>query len=669
MRVIIPTFGGMIPALSDRLLPDTGAAYAENCWLYDGRLRGLPTPKLAHTLVNSTAAKVYRIPDSTASPDDIFDSTWIEFSDVNTDVIRSPVFGDTYERYYWASSSIAPKYNTVARIRYSADPPSFDFTTTNATNTFNATAHGLVAGDPIQFTTTGTLPTGLSLATTYYVSSSNLGTDSFEIATSYILAIQGTTVVGISDDGSGTHTATGQEQGAFFLGIPQPGTITVTPDGAGSGGSDTRSYVVTWVSAYGEEGPPSDPVTATGKADDQWDIGMPTVSANDKGIDRNLRYFRIYRTVVSGSGVATYYKVADQDIWDTSDYADTDADDVVASNATLESTLWTAPPSDLKSIVQMANGIVAGFRENEVWFSEPYRPHAWPSVYALTTDYPVVGIGAANQALVVCTSGTPMTVSGVNPANLSVSRYTAVEPCISRGSILSTTEGVYYASSNGLILARHGSVENITRGMLTRDKWQELINRSAIRSARFGLSYYAFGTGVSGSFEPTAFETTAFAQEDFSNAFLGMLIDPTDQRVSFTRLASDDAVSGVQTDPWTGEVFVIRDGGVYWVDLGDETVADEDFVWKSKVFQTTEITNFAAMKIYWQPQPVTPGSNGTVKLYADGDLVFTKTIPASGELIRLPSGYKGALWQIVLESSLRITQVQMATSVKELAAI
>lgn len=662
-RIHLPTFGGMIPALSDRLIPDTGAAYAQNCWLYEGTLKGLPVPKLIHTLVLSSAQKIYRVPLNISDASDMYSATFLEFEDPNTDVVRSPVFEDTFERYYWVSSGVSPKYNTKARIEFSSNEQSEDITADDSTDLIAWTAHGLVVGDPLQFTTTDTLPAGLSLATTYYVSSDGLVADAFKVADTYIDAVEGNSV-DITDTGTGTHTATTQEQAEFTLGIPQPAAPTVVPSG-GSGSADTRSYVVTWVSAYGEEGPPSDADVETGKVDDTWAITLPTPSANDLGVTRNLRYVRIYRTVVSGSGVATFYLVAEVDIWDTS-YNDTDADAVVAANSALASTGYTAPPTDLEGFVHMGNGILVGFKDNEIWFTEPYRPHAWPVAYVLTTEYPIIGVGVANQTAIICTQGSPVSVTGVNPLYMAVAKFTALEPCISRGSILSTTEGVYYASSNGLILVQSGSVQNITRQLVTRDKWQRLINNSAVKAARFGLAYYAFGASVAGAFEETAFEETAFSFSDTTNSFMGVLVDPTDARVAFTRLVSDDSVDGVMTDPWTGEVMIIRDGEVLWIDLSDDLDVLEECVWKSKVFQTNEIMNFAALKVYFTLPPVEPDSYGTIEVYGDGVLRVAHTLETSGKLLRIPSGFKAQLWQIVITTSVVIRSVEMATSVKEL---
>lgn len=68
------------------------------------------------------------------------------------------------------------------------------------------TSHGLTIGSPVNFTTTGALPTGLSVGTRYYVSSQGFGVNSFSVSTSVANAFAGTSV-NTSSAGSGTQTA------------------------------------------------------------------------------------------------------------------------------------------------------------------------------------------------------------------------------------------------------------------------------------------------------------------------------------------------------------------------------------------------------------------------------------------------------------------------------
>lgn len=70
------------------------------------------------------------------------------------------------------------------------------------------TNHQLVAGDPIVFTTTGALPTGVTAGTTYYVLSTSITADTFRFSTS-----PGGTAVTTTGSQSGTHTGQGLSGG------------------------------------------------------------------------------------------------------------------------------------------------------------------------------------------------------------------------------------------------------------------------------------------------------------------------------------------------------------------------------------------------------------------------------------------------------------------------
>lgn len=67
------------------------------------------------------------------------------------------------------------------------------------------TSHGLLANTPVVFTTTGSLPTGITAGVTYYVHPTSILTNSFRIA-----ATPGGAAINTSVAGSGVHTGTSQ---------------------------------------------------------------------------------------------------------------------------------------------------------------------------------------------------------------------------------------------------------------------------------------------------------------------------------------------------------------------------------------------------------------------------------------------------------------------------
>lgn len=592
VAIKLPIFSGMVPSVDKHLLADANAQYSNNVWLYSGALDGLPVKEPLHTLVNPNATVAFRVPLPGNDPSYMYAGTWVEFENILTDFISAPVAADSFDRYYWASTTSEPMYNTRARIQAGLPP--------------------------------------------------------------------------------------------FRLGIPQAGTLSVTASGGVSATLVSRAYVATLVSEYGEEGPASDPFLINGKIDDTFHVVLPAVDPDWLGVTRNIKKIRLYRTIVSAQGTTTYYLVTEEDaLVTTQTYDDTMTDAVLASQPILESTAWTEPP-DLDGLIVMPNGIVAGFMDNELWFSEAYHPHAWPAAYALTLEFKIVGLGIINQTLVVCTEGNPITASGVNPASITTSKLAAFEPCLSKGSIVSTEEGVYYASPNGLILVNAGFAQNITKQFISKDQWTAIANEAKINAGRLGSAYYAFTGGVPKFVQEGVFQSNFVQTEISIGSAEGFMLDPTNNNVGFTYAKDSMDIKSVKNDALSGEVLVVRNGKVYWLDLRPG-YDSEPYVWRSKVFQSPSLKNFSAYKIFLYdddefdfPNPVNyaldqefdPATQlAIVRVFANGRLVSAHEIRKSGEVHRLPSGFKADFWEIEFEARVKIKSFQMATSVKELASV
>lgn len=74
------------------------------------------------------------------------------------------------------------------------------FTVVAATDLFTKTAHGLVAGNRLQFTSDDTLPAPLEESTDYFVIAAGLTADDFQVSTT-----EGGTALNITTAGTGTH--------------------------------------------------------------------------------------------------------------------------------------------------------------------------------------------------------------------------------------------------------------------------------------------------------------------------------------------------------------------------------------------------------------------------------------------------------------------------------
>jgi hypothetical protein len=71
----------------------------------------------------------------------------------------------------------------------------------------NWTAHGLAAGSAVVFTTTGSLPTGLTAGTTYYVANdTRLTANAFAVSDTQAHALAGTNQINFTGSQSGVQT-------------------------------------------------------------------------------------------------------------------------------------------------------------------------------------------------------------------------------------------------------------------------------------------------------------------------------------------------------------------------------------------------------------------------------------------------------------------------------
>lgn len=742
-------FGGMLPAWDDQLLPDGQASNCVNGYLFSGALLGWREPKLLHTLNNSAAAFVYRVPLITGGNQlanttiTAADSVWMEFGDRDTDVVRSPVVDDTFGRYYFASPSVRPKYNTYDRIVAGQDPwflgvnapgcppevivtsggnsEQAGFPTSTSSNVASVGANTIIlfkitptskigldnvsfmpastdqfiqyaavlysddAGVPETLLNVGAITVGITAATE--ATSPFVNPTVLEGGTSYWIGLMVDTTFNMQlADDTGT------------TGVYAVNTFTNGPPaamGAVSGGQPNwqmwvnlttsaviaaRAYVYTWVTAYDEEGPPSDPTLVNGWNNGTWTINTFTPPAADMGVDRNITLKRIYRTISDQTGLTAYFFVAELPVAQET-YVDAEGDDQVAINQQLISTMFFPPPDDLQGISLMPNGMIAGFKGNEVWFCEPYRPHAWPPSYVLTTEYPIVGLGVIGQSVVAVTKGLPSTATGANPAAMSLVTIKIPEPCVSRRSIVNTDAGVFYMSNNGIIqVTQYGQASNITELWITRERWAELTPATGVAAIKLASSYFAFGQATLGY----TIEMSASDQQSFT-----IWPQPGGHRLGFNKLTNAYNVVNVEVDPWTGVGLLIQNGAVYYYDFTDQAPTIRPFLWRSKNYQTNAKTNFEAMRIYFEVPPGSPTLSAArnedaiqtlaadqyliVRVYAKrGDtmtLVTTREVRASGELLRIVSGFKAEEWEFELEGRVRVTNMQVATTVKELASV
>jgi hypothetical protein len=718
----IDTFGGMTPVIDDRLLPNSGASQAVNTWLFSGRIEPVHSMVPIHTMANPNALSYFRLPKVAPGIDYMASSWWLEFLQADVRVIRSPTAGqDDDGRYYWADGTF-PKMMTGTMIE-NADvaPPVLNSAVASGTGgtyppgvtifyvvtAINATGE-TVASNELSATT----PAGPSTASFALNWSLVTGATGYRIyrglvtgdMIGYIPIASGTTASYVDTGGTTSIDGTPPLVDTFItpplaLGVPTPETAPGVSVSGGGSVMKTVSYVYTWVTALGEEGPPSPPhIVQSGPIDATYTISLTAPTPSDN-LNRQLATTRIYRTVVSAQGVATFFFVAEIPIT-TLSYADNaaiDTDAVVVGNEELATLYWSAPPADLQGLVTMPNGMVASWRANEVWFCEPYYPHAWPVPYVIAVDADIVGLGVYDQSLIILTDGQPYAAVGPDPSSMALWKIQPLEPCTSRLSIVNTPNGVLYSSPNGLINITPNGAANLTAQMTTKDQWNDLLHLNTVAAAMLSQGYYAYSLGAPAVFQADSFQffkagggivgdptqdtPDAFQEQSEFGTLEGVFISTVDPRIALSNLQpSSVPITNVITDIFNGEVTVLSNGVVYLVDLR-QLMPYGFYRWRSKIFTLPYVQNLGAAKVYWTPPyaPTPPAWPPTMfRMYAGSEatqlesglpLVYEDTLGHSGQMFRLPSGYKALYYQFEVEGLAVIDAIHVAQTPHELREI
>ena len=333
--------------------------------------------------------------------------------------------------------------------------------------------------------------------------------------------------------------------------------------------------------------------------------------------------------------------------------------------------------------------------------SQPYYPHAWPPGYVLTTDFPIIGLGFTQGTIVLCTASNAWVAIGSNPAQMSMNKCFPSQPCTSRGSIVSNDIGVFYISPNGLIQVQNtGTLTNVTELWVTMEKWAQLVPLKNAVAIPLASCYFCFGTVQGGD--------ASVAQQGFNiemnqdNTSFTIWPQTVGHRVGFNKMQSPQGfnIANVLIDPWTSYGLIVQNGQVYWYDFQDPEPVMQPYDWQSKWYQQNTKKSYSAMRIFFTVPPGTPSNQAAprntappldaswdalsatqwaiVKVWADvqdcaGDgalqLVCAREFRKSGELLRLPSGFKAETWMFEILGRVLVSNLQVATSAKELANV
>jgi len=646
----IAPFLGMLPRTAERLLGDGAAVDAENVNLSSGEIRPIKQPLLVNTpSVSGPWLSVYRAEHNGAQ-------VWMAWA-VDVDIVRAPLPPAVEPRYYWSGDG---------EMRYArfSDLPSGAF----------AVGVPRPKAAPVVSVTGGS---GLDVTRVYaYTFYSAIDEESGESPASVLTTgkVDGTWAISGMDafpanSGTGTASHSGgvttfTNTGNHWLRVGDEVVIS---------GQTVAVSAVTSNTAFQL---PGDFSAATA-----WARKAPW---NTTGMKR-----RLYRS----AGSSGSFQLVHDDVGTS--YNDTKTDAQILGDE-LISQSWEPPPPNMRGLIALPNGALAGFFNNQLCYSEPYQPHAWPAEYRRATDHEIVGIQSFGTTVVAATAGTPYVFTGVEPASVTPETVDKVWPCLSKRSMVSIGDGVLYATSYGMAYVGMGGSSIWTEPFFTRTEWEPLDPASMVSAVSHGRVYVRW-IGQDGDKGVMVF---APSEADFGMTLLSMVPDE------------------LYSDPRNGKLYLVDERGIAQFDAG--VGSRVNFSWKSKQYHLATPLNLGAAKVdfvsemsqsdfdavqaayeamvaanmamvagykglggingSYANRTMTNGSNIrdisppesaglTFTLYCDDVAVFSRTLVADQSAFKLPAGLTSDNVAVGLTGAVRVKSVKLAETMQGLKAL
>jgi hypothetical protein len=377
-------------------------------------------------------------------------------------------------------------------------------------------------------------------------------------------------------------------------------------------------YLQTYVDDLGEESPPSNVSNMI-----NFQAGKQIALSLGADPGGNISKRRLYRSA-AGSSEDAFFFLAEVDAGTTT-YTDTKADAELGEALPV----FENPPSSMSGLVSHPNGFLIGFKDHNVYFSEPWVPYSWPSDYTLTTEYSIVGIAVSGGDIVVLTTGTPVVIRGSHPSNLVSDSMAFNQACVSKDGICKLGNSVVYPSPDGLCAIQHGSGKVLTDSFFTRQEWQDLTPSSIIAAVQ-DRSYLMWSTGGNYILDFGEGLSTITTHDIDAAALHTDLVDDT----LYLRTAGNSIV------PWYGG-------------------SAKTLTWKGRLEHSTKNVRPTCCRVVADSYPV------TLKIYSDGTLRSTISV-TSDAAQRIERIQPTREWEIEVSGAMAIDAVYVASSMRRL---
>ena len=439
---------------------------------------------------------------------------------------------------------------------------------------------------------------------------------------------------------------------------------------------NSMSYVYTYVTVHGEEGPPSPASDFIDRLDDgSAEITIAESAYVGRGDPDRINRIRVYRTVTGTSG--TNFQLlgtlpfgpgvsedSDQLTWSDPPNQTSpasawnakviDAVPPVEIGEILPSEGWFPPPLGLAGLTLMPNGYFVGFKDRTLYFSEPFLPHAWDPDNAKVTDEEIIGIAVTGNILVIGTRGRPEFGSGADPLSFSKNRAKLHAPLLHKNALINAGNGAAYPSTDGLVLVGAGGARYLTQTTYDKKTWiaaAENRDQAVFHDQR----YILFGRNQN-----------------------PLMMDLTDRRdgIEVSELTEKQFGAAAKRDD--DLLFMAFDTAEYR-DLrifNDDSAARAVGIWRSGLYTMPRPVSFAWCQVFADGYPLTlrilypdPAlfDAGTRQYdLSDANLKEITLTVSGAEPFRVPSDFTSREYVVVVETAYRVQQLFLAETQEEL---
>lgn len=461
------------------------------------------------------------------------------------------------------------------------------------------------------------------------------------------------------------------------LAVPRPAAkLLLSTSGTLDAATQTTIlYTYTYVTFYDEESEPA-PLSDEILRSPGMNINITNFAAPPT--NRAINRVRLYRSQTSASGTTELYFIAELPLPTPATYIDNP--EATSIQEPIPSLYYNPPPDDLQGIIALPNGMMAAFAGKKLYFSEPWKPHAWPEKYVLTTNFDIVGLGAFGQSIAVMTTGNPYVVTGVAPDAMVMERLEVNFPCLTKRGIVDLGYSVAYPAPDGLVTISAAGAQLVSRKLISRDDWLTM------DPANF----------VSSQYEGRYMAAYSFVDRMGTRQVGTIIIDLTGEQPFISRL--DDHADFMFYEIGEGKLFLLKGGVVTEFDALSRPFMS--LTWRSKQFVHSGHVNYGALFVEAEDVSNLGDPNATPKIdisdasvlkatfpttdsgsaggftsqagfeatvYADGRAV--RTIIRPNVVERLPGNFRARVWEIEFRGGLQINAAALAWSPSEMATM